>query len=124
MSLMSSDTSFELLTLIPGDDCLRRLAAEGKTEYSNGLPYPHIAFDNFLPEDVAQAALDAFPGPEDVDWIRFKNAREIKLSNNQEAEMPPVIRNVLYALNSATFLRFLEELTGIQGLIPDPEFVG
>ena len=33
-------------------------------------------------------------------------------------------RELLYQMNSSTFLRFLETLTGIPHLIPDPHFVG
>jgi hypothetical protein len=33
-------------------------------------------------------------------------------------------RNFLYQLNSSTFITFLEELTGIEGIIPDPHFAG
>lgn len=36
----------------------------------------------------------------------------------------PFITNLLNALNSAQFLGFLEKLTGIKGLIPDPHFLG
>jgi hypothetical protein len=103
---------------------LGRTAAEKCREYRSAFPYPHITFENFLPEATARAVRDAFPGPDEIQWTRFKNAREVKLASNQEVEIPPAIRNVLYALNSATFLKFLEELTGIDDLIPDPQFVG
>jgi hypothetical protein len=38
--------------------------------------------------------------------------------------LPPYTRNLFYTLNSKAFLGFLEELTGIAGLIPDPYFIG
>jgi Rps23 Pro-64 3,4-dihydroxylase Tpa1-like proline 4-hydroxylase len=38
--------------------------------------------------------------------------------------MGKATRLLLYQLNSATFINFLEELTGIDGIIPDPHFVG
>jgi Rps23 Pro-64 3,4-dihydroxylase Tpa1-like proline 4-hydroxylase len=38
--------------------------------------------------------------------------------------MGPATRRLLAELNSATFIDFLERLTGIAGLIPDPHFEG
>src|SRR3712207_1690584 len=38
--------------------------------------------------------------------------------------MGPATRHLLAELNSATFIDFLERLTGIDGLIPDPHFEG
>ena len=37
---------------------------------------------------------------------------------------PPYLHNVLFAFNSFAFLDFLEKLTGIQRLLPDPHFHG
>lgn len=48
----------------------------------------------------------------------------MKLACENEKFIPPTIRNILYALNSATFVAFLQELTGIDHLIPDPWFHG
>ena len=38
--------------------------------------------------------------------------------------LPPYTRNLFYILNSRPFVQFLENLTGIKGLIPDPYFAG
>jgi Rps23 Pro-64 3,4-dihydroxylase Tpa1-like proline 4-hydroxylase len=39
-------------------------------------------------------------------------------------KLPPPVRDVLYFLNSRPMLQFLEVLTGIQGVLPDPYYVG
>ena len=49
---------------------------------------------------------------------------EIKLQTKHERFIPLFTRQFLYALNSASFLKFLEELTGIDGLLGDPQFEG
>jgi Rps23 Pro-64 3,4-dihydroxylase Tpa1-like proline 4-hydroxylase len=36
----------------------------------------------------------------------------------------PTLHGILYALNSSPVIRFLEQLTGIPGLLPDPHFTG
>ena len=43
---------------------------------------------------------------------------------DQISKLPTPIQNILIALNSAPFLNFLEELTGIDGIIPDPYYRG
>jgi Rps23 Pro-64 3,4-dihydroxylase Tpa1-like proline 4-hydroxylase len=124
MIVQAPDLALDLLKLAPDSATLMELAQRRHSEYVQAMPYPHICFDNFLPEHVAEAVLDAFPAPEDLAWIKFKNDREVKLAKNQEEFIPPAIRNVLYTLNGATFLRFLETLTGISGVLPDPQFIG
>ena len=47
-----------------------------------------------------------------------------KFASDKYELIPDNIRYVLDQLNSATFINFLEELTGIKGLIADPHYVG
>ena len=47
---------------------LETLAQAKAEEYKANQPYPHIYFDNFLPVEVAEAALRDFPEPKEVDW--------------------------------------------------------
>ncbi|MBW8315490.1 MAG: 2OG-Fe(II) oxygenase [Hydrogenophaga sp.] len=100
------------------------LATEGAVKYKQGSPFPHIAFDNFLPEDVADAVLKEFPQPGDIDWHNYNRQTEIKLVCADEAKFGPVTRNLFYQLHSLPFLRFLEKVTGIPNLIPDPALRG
>lgn len=115
---------FDLLQLIPTEARLRELADSHAATYSSAQPFAHVQFDDFLPAEVARKMVADFPGPGEVDWIRFRNRDEHKLAASRESLIPPSIRNVLYALNSQTFLTFLEKLTGIHGLIADPYFKG
>jgi hypothetical protein len=80
--------------------------------------------DDFLPEPVLEAVLAEFPDPKGADWFAFDSATERKLATKDDSTMGPATRHVLAELNSSTFLDFLERLTGIEGLIPDPHFVG
>jgi Rps23 Pro-64 3,4-dihydroxylase Tpa1-like proline 4-hydroxylase len=114
----------DIFTLIPTRQKLAQMAADGKAAYAQAEPFPHIYLDNFLPESVADDVLAAFPNPKGISWQEFKNEREKKLASGDETAFPPVVRNVLAALNSATFLRFLEDLTGIPNLMADPDFTG
>ncbi len=96
--------------------------------YMNADPYPHIVIDDFLGMDVVDQLLAKFPGPDaDVQWrqISAKNsegekAQYKKLGLPRELEMPAIIRQLIWELNSGTFIRLLERLTGIKNLLPDP----
>lgn len=104
---------------------LERLARENRRAYAEAQPFPHIVIDDFLPEEVLRGVLAEFPRPGEIDWVVYDNpAEKQKLMNNAEAAMGPNTRLLLYQFNSATFLNFLEALTGIEGIIPDPHFWG
>jgi Rps23 Pro-64 3,4-dihydroxylase Tpa1-like proline 4-hydroxylase len=103
-------------------DALAQAKAE---EYKANQPYPHIYFDNFLPLDVAEAALRDFPEPKEVDWHSYKDVNQHKkLAFDAVEKLPASIRDVLYFLNTRPMLKFLETLTGIQSVLPDPNYVG
>ncbi len=103
---------------------LENLAKERADEYKNAKPFPHMYFDNFLPVEAAEAALNEFPQPKQLTWTEFDRPNERKLAFDVVEKLPPSIRTVLYFLNSRPMLNFLEILTGIQGVIPDPYYVG
>ena len=123
MSALLTDTMSELLTEA-FTDRLQRLAKENAKGYRTNTPFPNIYFDDFLPANVAEAVLRDFPEPKQLSWNEFANQNEAKLAFDTAERLPASIREVLYFLNSRPMLEFLEELSGIQGLIPDPYFMG
>lgn len=100
--------------------------------YQTATPFPHISFDDFLPEATYREALAQYPSPEQVsDWRRVEAtddkgriAQNLKLGYSNEHRMGPVLRDLIYTLNSGAFIRYLEKLTGIPDLLPDPHLVG
>ncbi len=93
-------------------------------QYLNADPFPHIVIDNFLPPETLTPVLEEFSVERSGEWRNFQNAREVKLANNQDELMGPHIRHMLNQFNSGLACQFIEELTGIQGIIPDPYFWG
>jgi hypothetical protein len=123
MTEVMNDPTSELLS----DAFTRRLQDLGKekaAEYRCNTPYPHIVIDNFLPPEVTEMVLREFPDPKQVKWDEFSDKNQVKLAFDIAERLPPPIRQVLYFFNSRPMLQFLEELSGIQGLIPDPYFIG
>lgn len=92
--------------------------------YAEAAPFPHIVLDNFFNDEHLRHIAASFPGPDDIAWQRFSNAREEKLASNHEVQIPQAIRNFIRELNSVGFLEMLSTITGISGLIPDPYLEG
>ena len=103
---------------------LDKLAHDNAAKYAANKPFPHIYFDNFLPVEPLEAALAAFPEPKQLPWNEFSNANEKKLAFDKVEKLPAAIRDILFFLNSRPMINFLEVLTGIDGVIPDPHYVG
>ena len=88
-------------------------------------PFPHIVLDNFFPADVIQMALENFP-PESLASDKVFEMGYAGLHKRQvlPAECNGPVRSVFHFFNSQPMLEFLEGLSAIPGLIPDPYFVG
>jgi hypothetical protein len=121
---ISSPTVEALATAFRFDrDELLALADERREAYAAAHPFPHAVFDGFLPEQVLDDVLAEFPRP-DQDWFAFESPLERKLASKDDSIMGPATRGLLWALNSPAFVEFLERLTGIPALVPDPHFDG
>lgn len=105
-------------------DELRRIAVNYKQNYTAAEPFPHAVIDDFLPHATAEALRLSFPDPGAISWKDKTHEHSKKLASNKEEDMPPAIRQFLLQCNSSTFLSFLEDLTGIAPLIPDPHYEG
>lgn len=92
--------------------------------YVGANPFPHIVIDDFLPAHVLDLCLADFPSSPDPDSVAFERPQErYKTSFNPDYVAGPA-RSLFYSFNSRPFVKFLENLTGIEGLIPDPYFLG
>jgi len=103
---------------------LDNLAEQYHQQYISADPFAHIVIDNFLPESILDEVLNEFPNHGEIQWKEFDNKSEKRLASVSEQQMGDATRFILYQLNSSTFITFLEKLTGIDGIIPDPHFVG
>jgi Rps23 Pro-64 3,4-dihydroxylase Tpa1-like proline 4-hydroxylase len=103
---------------------LLELARELAPTYRSAVPFPHLVIDDFLPADVLDRVVSEFPSSEAGAWERYDDAMQRKLGSRDEEALGPTTRMLLHELNSSAFLAFLEEVTGIEGLIADPWFEG
>jgi len=96
-----------------------------KDDYANADPFPHIVLDDFLPQQLIDAVLRNFPDEQ----ISGEVVHNYGYGGEHKRQVPPeesnrFNRELFWFLNSQPVLQFLEGLSGIEGLLPDPYFVG
>lgn len=107
---------------------LRRHDSHGqelRATYMSAWPFPHVVIDDFLPPAILDRVLTHFenvtPGE---DAMAFDRAQERFKTSFQPDELPDDLRRLFYAFNARPFIKLIENITGIAGLIPDPYFLG
>lgn len=103
---------------------LRDIAALRRGTFDTAVPFRHVVLDGLVPEQVLARVVAEFPSPDAPGWHHFDNAREQKLGSTPDLVLGPTTEALLAQLNGATFLEFVEQLTGIDGLLPDPSLFG
>ncbi len=96
-----------------------------RESYLHADPFPHIVLDGLFDDAALAPLLEDFPKPQETRWMRFDSPTEKKLGYfHEHSTISDRIRRFLDAMNGFEMLLFLEALTGIEGLIPDPYFGG
>lgn len=111
-----------------------QVTPEVSNQYRNAHPFPHIVIDNFLEESVVKSTIENIKNFQNWGWDHSAYAGEHQrrkyftpwCENNLEVlkNESPIAYSTIDKLNSSEVLKYLEELTGIQGLIGDPGFHG
>lgn len=130
---MRAATPFPVATLpIDIADGLSMDATEARSlgelfsaDYAAADPFPHIVIDGFLPETLIGEIVRNFPTGERTSDRVFN----IGYGGEHKRQILPedcnrFSREVFQFFNSRPVLQFLEGLTGIKGLLPDPYFDG
>jgi hypothetical protein len=114
-------------------DLERHLSEVGGPErFRAATPFPHVVLDDFVPPEVIRRLIAEFPGEDDIEWETWGPGRtrpvvrdkSNKLGQSDEQSFPPFIRHFMSQLLSETFVKFVERLSGIEGLIVDPSHNG
>jgi len=94
------------------------------SEFKQAKPFPHLVFEDFLnltPDEMT----GVYPAP---DWPYWNKRNDYYQSGKMYCRdtdtIPRLISSMFYELSSPPFLRFLESVTGISGIIPDPYYEG
>lgn len=85
-------------------------------------PFPHWVIDGMFDEDVLRVILEEWPHPGDM---LFKAcATSVKAHISEWDKFGRVTADFIRQLNGQKFLDQMEDMTGIEGLIADPELKG
>eukprot|EP00545_Synedropsis_sp_CCMP1620_P005897 CAMPEP_0119016646 /NCGR_PEP_ID=MMETSP1176-20130426/13965_1 /TAXON_ID=265551 /ORGANISM="Synedropsis recta cf, Strain CCMP1620" /LENGTH=242 /DNA_ID=CAMNT_0006970143 /DNA_START=83 /DNA_END=808 /DNA_ORIENTATION=+ len=132
-SLHSTNTSsidlIQELLEATSEKRLMAIAKQYKAQYAAAKPFPHVSLDGIFPERVLQVLLEEIPeangGCYDITHCFLLPGQQfLKSYVDKEANMGPYTRIVFGLLRSSTWIRFLEELSGIQQIVPDPHYRG
>ncbi len=114
---------FDPASLTLDSKAAKEIGAGFAEKYQSAEPYNHICIDNFLPMDIIERVRADLATLPEAD--RTFDAAEEKLKSQYSPDrLPDYSRHLFQAFNSRPFIQFLEEMTGIKGLIPDPYFIG
>jgi hypothetical protein len=105
----------------------RRAGEEYARHYRDASPYPHVQLDEFLPSAILDEVLLQFPRDHLEGIKRFDKGYvggKGKVQYNPTFLASDHTKALFHFFNSEAFLEFLEGVTGIEGLIPDPFFEG
>jgi hypothetical protein len=109
---------------------LNKDIAGHKARWDASPHFRHVVIDDFLPAQGVRLLSDRFPAPDHPVWLDWKTRSPSQYGkqgpgNSDRFELlDPRFLQGLQQFNSWIFLRYLENLTSIEGLLPDPYFTG
>lgn len=92
--------------------------------YNRAEPFPHIVIDEFLPRPIIDMCLAEFDRARHDKQTLYNAAQERFKREFKPDELSDGPRRLFYAFNSRPFIQIIENITGINGLIPDPYYLG
>lgn len=101
----------------------REFGAALNQQFTNASPFPSIVIDELLDERLLKDVAHSFPSSQGKYFFN-RDQERLKYQYQPSESESPLVRNLLAELNGRAFIGFLEEMTGIKGLISDPYFSG
>ena len=102
----------------PLEDLLAQADAHADA-YVAADPFPHGVYDGIFDLGGLRQVVAELPGRGES-WTTWDTANEWKHCFDRPDRFGPAARQLCDELNGSEFVRYLERLTGIDGLIPDP----
>lgn len=106
-------------------------------DYRQQFPFPHGRYQDLFPQDVLDAVSSEIPDAPVINTHSKKagcvrgsgkcyseSEQKFKNAFDDESKFGPATLAVFRMMKSPLFTSFLENMTGIYGLIPDPEYRG
>jgi Rps23 Pro-64 3,4-dihydroxylase Tpa1-like proline 4-hydroxylase len=94
-------------------------------EFASAQPFPHIVVDDFFEAAVANDIVAELATCDLATWNRDDHSEQVnKRWMDDTDRLPPTTASALRFMNSEAACRFFSRLTGIEGLRPDPHYLG
>lgn len=106
--------------MAPSVETMLELADAGAAAYAAAEPFPHAVVDGFFDPDRLRRVAEELPDRDTVGWTTWDTSNEWKHVFDQPEHFGPHARQLADELNGSEFVRYLERLTGVAGLVPDP----
>ncbi len=96
-----------------------------KDEYQSKKPFRYVVFENFFPNDIAEKVLNEYPQISNGEWEGTTYLDQKNKFQKTTFEKGSVMESVFEELNSAEFLKWLNQVTEIEeDLIGDKDLFG
>jgi hypothetical protein len=100
-----------------------RRREEYHAAFGEAKPFKHIVFENLFSDVLLDEILKEFDQRRPVDLLKHNNGLEKKIGTRPNALLGPASQAYFNAIHSGLFVAFLTEITGIKGLLPDPQLL-
>jgi Rps23 Pro-64 3,4-dihydroxylase Tpa1-like proline 4-hydroxylase len=89
--------------------------------FVSARPFPHIIFDGLFSPRLLELMCADFDRLNWSEWRRYDNANELKRGSAPKTRLGHASQLYFSTIYSGRFVDFLERVTGIEGLVTDPE---
>ena len=93
-------------------------------DYVKAKPFPHAVIDDFFPKELLDKILEEWPDYQSKAWQQFNHENSIKWASNNRGIWGEATRETFSYFEGDDFIEFIEQLTGIKDLLPDPALSG
>lgn len=99
--------------------------AEVAASFQSAQPFRYVVVDDFLDPEVARRMLAEFPHVEDPDSLLNEfGVKNRKCAVSDVRSIGPVYRRIDDYIAGPEFRKLMETITGMEGLLYDPEYLG
>jgi len=93
---------------------------ELRETYNHNAPYPHLVFEGLFSPILLELMYSQFDSIKWNDWKRYDNINELKIGSRPFCRLGNAAQINFNTIHSGVFVDLLQQITGIDGLIPDP----
>jgi hypothetical protein len=95
-----------------------------RKQFDTAKPFRHVLITPFFAPAIAEAMLSEFPVPRESEMINEFGGKNRKFACHDVRSIGPTFRMIDDYISSPEFATIMERITGIQGLLYDPEYHG